>query len=102
VGGNPVRASSAHPSISSGNDEVGGLAVPRSPYVFVEQVCARYGVSRRWVHERTRLNEIPHRRLPGTRRCLFLETELEAWEAGATLEVRELTGGGRIVTPKQC
>jgi hypothetical protein len=65
----------------------------------VEHVKDRYGVSERWVHERTRLNEIPHRRLPGSRRCLFREAELEQWEAGATLEVVELAGGGRIVRP---
>jgi hypothetical protein len=78
------------------------LLVPRSPYLLVEDVAARYGVSVRWVHERTRSVEpqIPHRRLPGARRCLFLEAELEAWEAGAGLELQELAGGGRIVRPK--
>lgn len=100
VSAEPVRAASSHPPVSSGNEAGGGLAVPCSPYLFVEHVAARYGVSPRWVHERTRLNEIPHRRLPGSRRCLFLEAELKAWEAGAELEVRELTDGGRIVTPK--
>jgi len=100
VATDPVRAASSHPPVSSGNEGVGGLAVRRSPYLFVEDVGARYGVSTRWVHERTRLNEIPHRRLTGSRRCLFLEAELEAWDAGAALEVRELAGGGRIVRPK--
>jgi hypothetical protein len=98
----PVRASSSHPSISSDFEDVRGLPVPRSPYLLVKDVAARYGVSVRWVHERTRSVEpqIPHRRLPGARRCLFLEAELEAWEAGAGLELQELAGGGRIVRPK--
>ncbi|MFN8223393.1 MAG: helix-turn-helix domain-containing protein [Gaiellales bacterium] len=71
-----------------------------SPFLLVEDVAARYGVSVRWVRERTRTGTIPHRRLPGSRRCLFLEDELEAYEAGATLVVRELEGGGRVVTPE--
>jgi predicted DNA-binding transcriptional regulator AlpA len=98
-----VRARSSRPpepAAGAASQSGVGLAVRRSPYLFVEDISARYGVSTRWVHERTRVNEIPHRRLPGSRRCLFLEAELEAWEAGAVLEVRELDGGGRIVRPK--
>lgn len=71
-----------------------------SPFMLVDDVRARYGVSNRWVLERTRLGKIPHRRLPGSRRCLFVEAELEAWEAGAELEVRELADGGRLVRPR--
>jgi hypothetical protein len=70
-----------------------------SPFLLVEDVAGRYGTSRRWVLERTRLGVIPHRRLPGSRRCLFLEHELEAWENGADLRVRELSSGGRLVEP---
>jgi predicted DNA-binding transcriptional regulator AlpA len=95
-----VRAPSAHPPIPSENGLVEGLPVPRSPYLLVEDVAARYGVSPRWVHERTRTETIPHRRLPGSRRCLFVEAEREAWENGAALELRELAGGGRVVRPK--
>ncbi len=46
-----------------------------SPFLTSDAVAARYGHSRRWVLERTRLAEIPHRRLPGSRRCLFLEAD---------------------------
>jgi hypothetical protein len=52
------------------------------------------------VQELTRRGEIPHRRMPGTRRCLFVEAELLAWEDGAPLEVIELSRGGRVVRPK--
>jgi hypothetical protein len=31
---------------------------------------------------------------------LFLEVELEAWEAGAELEVVERERGGRVVRPR--
>jgi hypothetical protein len=75
-------------------------AAPRSPYLLVEDVADRLHCSTRTVHELTRTAAIPHRRLPGSRRCLFLKVELEAWEAGAMLEVRELAGDGRIVRPK--
>lgn len=70
-----------------------------SPYLLAEDVVERLRASLRTVHELARLREIPHRRLPGTRRLLFLETELEAWEAGAELEVVELPRGGRVVRP---
>jgi hypothetical protein len=74
--------------------------VSASPYLLVEDVCARLHVKPRTVHEWTRLREIPHRKLPGSRRCLFLEAELVAWEAGAQLEVVNLPRGGRVVRPK--
>lgn len=70
-----------------------------SPFMLVEDVCERYSASKRWVLERTRLAAIPHRRLPGSRRCLFVEAELVAWENGAELEVRPLGDGGRHVRP---
>jgi hypothetical protein len=75
--------------------------VSASPFLLVEDVCERYSVSKRWVLERTRLAAIPHRRLPGSRRCLFVEADLVAWENGATLEVRDLGEGGRLVRPAE-
>lgn len=68
-------------------------------YLVVEDVAQRLRCSKRTVHELTRTLAIPHRRLPGCRRCLFREDELEAWEGGAPLEVLEQPGGGRIVRP---
>jgi excisionase family DNA binding protein len=76
------------------------LTAARSPYLLVEDVATRLRCSTRTIHELTRTAAIPHRRLPGSRRCLFLEAELETWENGARLELRELAGGGRIVRPK--
>jgi excisionase family DNA binding protein len=76
-------------------------AAARSPYFLVEEVAERLRCSVRSVHELTRLGEIPHRKLPGSRRCLFLEAELERWEAGARLERFELIRGGRIVRPAE-
>jgi excisionase family DNA binding protein len=77
------------------------LAQPLSPYLLVEDVARRLRCSRRTVHELTRTCSIPHRRLPGGRRCLFREDELEAWEEGAPLEVIETARGGRVVRPKE-
>jgi excisionase family DNA binding protein len=71
-----------------------------SPYLTVEDVAVRLRCSIRTVHELTRTGRIPHRRLPGSRRCLFLSNELERWEAGAALELRNLVHGGRVVSPK--
>lgn len=68
--------------------------------MLVEDVAGRYHVSVRTVRELTRTGAIPHRRLPGSRRCLFLEVELQSWDDGAELEVRELARGGRVVKPR--
>jgi excisionase family DNA binding protein len=75
-------------------------ARPRSPFLLVEDAAAFLGCSARTVRERTRLREIPHRKPPGSRRVLFLESELLAWLDGVPLEVRELPRGGRVVRPK--
>jgi excisionase family DNA binding protein len=74
-------------------------SVNGSPYLLVEDVAERLHCSTRTVHELTRTNSIPHRRLPGSRRCLFRVDELEAWENGAPLEVTALPRGGRVVAP---
>lgn len=71
-----------------------------SPYLLTEDVAARLHVSTRTVQELTRTGAIPHRKLPGTRRCLFLPAELSAWENGAELEASELPRGGRVVRPR--
>lgn len=76
------------------------IAPPLSPYLLVEDVAQRLRCSCRTIHELTRTCAIPHRRLPGGRRCLFREDELEAWEAGAPLEVIETDRGGRVVRPR--
>lgn len=51
------------------------------------------------MHELTRTDRIPHRRLAGTRRCLFRADELLSWLDGAALEVRQLHGAGKLVRP---
>ena len=70
-----------------------------SPFLITAEVADRLRCSIRTVHELTRSGRIPHRRLPGSRRCLFRVDELEAWENGATLRVVEREHGGRIVVP---
>ena len=71
-----------------------------TPYLLVQDVARRHGVSTRKVHELTRLGLIPHRVLPHSRRLLFTEEHLRAFEDGAELERVELPGGGRIVRPR--
>jgi hypothetical protein len=65
----------------------------------VEDVANLFGISKRTVHEMTRLGRIPHRIYPHTRRCVFEESWLEDWANGAPLETQELAGGGRVVKP---
>jgi hypothetical protein len=71
-----------------------------SPYIGVEQVAERYLVSPYTIHERARLHELPHRKLPGSRRLLFLPGDLDRFDDGCELEVVELPRGGRIVRPR--
>jgi excisionase family DNA binding protein len=71
-----------------------------SLYLVVEDVAERLHCSTRTVHELTRTNSIPYRRLPGSRRCLFRPDELGAWENGASLDVTQLRSGGRVVAPR--
>ena len=70
--------------------------VADSPFLITPEVAVRLRCSVRTVHELTRLGLILHRRLPGSRRCLFGKEELEAWEAGAILETIELEPSGRL------
>jgi excisionase family DNA binding protein len=70
-----------------------------SPFLITTEVADRLRCSTRTVHELTRSGRIPHRRVPGSRRCLFRVEELEAWETGAALLVVEPETGGRVVVP---
>ena len=71
----------------------------RPAYLTVEEAAELLRRSPRSIHELTRLRRIPHRRLPGMRRLLFLEDELKAWVDGCELEVRNLADGSRVVRP---
>ena len=77
-----------------------GNAITAGPFLISAEVAARLRCSLRTVHELTRLCEIPHHKLPGSRRCLFRVDELEAWEDGTQLDVLRLPRGGRVVRPR--
>lgn len=94
----PTREHSVRPAVA---DVSADDSARSSLYLQVEDVAERLHCSRRTVHELTRTLAIPHRRLPGCRRCLFRENELDAWESGAPLEVTELPRGGRLVVPRR-
>lgn len=70
-----------------------------SPYLHTEDIAELLGCTCRTIAEFTRNNQIPHRKPPGGRRCLFLLAEVTAWVDGAELEVVELPRGGRVVRP---
>jgi hypothetical protein len=53
------------------NAAVGGTIQVQSPFLITSDVAARLRCSVRTIREMTRLGVIPHRRLPGSRRCLF-------------------------------
>jgi excisionase family DNA binding protein len=52
----------------------------------------------RTLAEKTRTNAVPHRKIRGTRACLFVAEELDAWIDGAALEVVN-DNGSKIVRP---
>ena len=68
-------------------------------FLTAPEVAVRLRCSVRTIHELARHNQIPVRRLPGSRPLLFRADHLDAWENGAQLEVIELPRGGRIVRP---
>ena len=70
-----------------------------SPFLTADEVAGRLRCSLRTVHELARRNEIPLRRLPGRRRLLFVAEHLALWEDGASLEIVQLSRGGRVVRP---
>jgi excisionase family DNA binding protein len=73
-------------------------------FLTVEEAAELLRCSTRSVHERTRLRELPCRRLPGTRRVLFRREELEAWvESGGAVELEVVEGlrGGFVVRPRE-
>jgi hypothetical protein len=69
-------------------------------YVTVEQAADIVGIGVRRLRERAALGQVPHRRISGTRRLLFLPDELAAWADGAELETIRTAGGGRVVRPR--
>jgi hypothetical protein len=71
----------------------------RSPFLVVEEVAARYRTSAWGIRDLARKREVPHFKRSGARRLLFRADWLDAWDAGAELEVQELPRGGRIVSP---
>lgn len=70
-------------------------------YLTTADVATLLHVSERTIRERTRLAQIPYRRIGGTRRCLFLKSELALWLDGCELEVVPAPNGGKIVRPVQ-
>jgi excisionase family DNA binding protein len=71
----------------------------RPPYLTAPEAAELLRCSLRSLHGLTAAGRVPHRRLLGQRRLLFLEDELAAWVDGAELEVFE-RDGGRVVRPR--
>lgn len=74
-------------------------AVPTDDFMLSEDVADVLGVSRSTVQEWLGQGRIPHRKMPGTRRCLVPVKDFQAWLDGAELEMIPLAAGGRIVRP---
>jgi excisionase family DNA binding protein len=71
----------------------------REDFLLSEDVAELLGLSRSTVQEQMTRCLLPHRRLPGTRRCIVPRRDFEAWLDGAELETVKLARGGRVVRP---
>lgn len=71
----------------------------RDTYLTCDEAAEHVRLSSRQLKAKAMLRQVPHRRLPGSRKLLFSEAELAAWLDGAPLETVELGGYGRIVRP---
>lgn len=69
-------------------------------YLVASEAAEILRCSPRAVNDHARAGRLPHRKLPGTRRLLFVEEELLEYINGAQVETIELEDGGRIVRPK--
>jgi hypothetical protein len=104
---NEVRAAFAEtapqtvPAEETARRTVAQRTAGRSPFLVVEEVAARYRTSEWGIRDLARRRSLPHFRRSGSRRLLFRADWLDAWDAGAPLEVLELDGGGRIVRPQK-
>lgn len=66
-------------------------------YLTVEAVAERLQCSPRTVQSLIARDALPYRRVPGMRRLLIVERELDAYIDGAELEIVALPRGGRVV-----
>jgi hypothetical protein len=64
--------------------------------LMVEETAERYRTSVKSIHDKTRMDKIPHLKRQGFRRLLFPVAELDKWDAGADLEVVELRDGKAV------
>jgi excisionase family DNA binding protein len=71
-----------------------------SRYLTLEQAAELLALSPYTTRTKAAAGEIPHRRLSGMRRLLFVEAELVAWLDGAALEKVPAPNGGRVVRPR--
>jgi excisionase family DNA binding protein len=69
-------------SVEKSEQTVTPVTPVRSPFLTVPEVADHLRCSARSIHELTRFRRIPHRKLPGGRRILFLRAELDAWVDG--------------------
>jgi excisionase family DNA binding protein len=70
-----------------------------SRYLTLAEAARLLDLSTYTVRTRASAGEIPHRKLPGSFRILFLEHELAAWVDGAPIETVP-TDEGRVVRVK--
>jgi excisionase family DNA binding protein len=91
---------SKKPSGSKGT-AIGRTALEGRPYLVHEEAAELLRVSPRTLAELVARRAIPHRRISGSRRILYVPSELQAFVDGCDLEVLELAGSGRVVRPRQ-
>lgn len=80
---------------------------PAARYLTLDQVVDRYGgnLSAWTIREKARRGDLPHLKLPGTKKVMFREDWLDEHDAGAELEREVLRkrglSPGRVVRPRR-
>jgi predicted DNA-binding transcriptional regulator AlpA len=78
------------------------MVEPPVRLMLAEEVAPMVGMAPSTLSEHCRRGHFPHRKLPYTRRLLFVPEHVVAWIEGCDRwEVRDLAGGGRVVAPKK-
>lgn len=67
--------------------------------LLAEEVAPLVGMATSTLTEHCRRGRFPHRRLPGTRRLLFVAADVQAYIDGCGLDMTRLADGGVIVKP---
>lgn len=69
-------------------------------YMTIDEVCDRYGWTKKQVHDKTRADAMPFLKRAGCRSLLFNPDHLDAWDDLAPLETVIGEDGSKLTRPR--